>query len=612
MSTNPETYDAVFLGGGLSSSMMARYLKREHPELKILILEKNTDTHYNPGESTVGVAGLFLIRDLGLSTYCYQNHLPKCGLRYFFHERENGNGTEFDVRTCSEIGPNMMPIIPTFQVDRKRLDRDLWDLNREIGIEMETGAPVTDVEIGEGQTPHTVEWEKDGEKRTSRSRWIVNSLGRSRASKIGQLFDRLSPPTDDEEHLVAGAWGRFTNTQDIDLLGDEAWRKRVGFTSRYLSTNHFMGRGFWIWEIPIGEGVVSWGIVYDKTIVRDLTKREAFVEFLNEQPFVKTLLDGSEMLDFQSHPHLTYKRKDFCSTDGWAIVGDAHGFLDPFYSPGSDVLTRQAYLLQHLIPQKDPEKLAGAVDLVNEYTWFEYDLVKLLYKDQYNGFGSYELFNMKSLWDFHSYTNRLVWYFLDKKYKDAAFVRKELQNKDKTIALTQAVQEGFTALATHLTETGEYERKNLGEYSLRQNRFRMEEEMLVGYDDDVSINSHFNLCKLTVSELVECRFGIQGFLTSKLAQHKLSAAALSSFKLSEDWFTSICDKVAKDVQRQLETRFGANGLQVAVDGESFSQPLPKGLDAAPAEVKDYAAALWQEKAVNPVIDALITGPPTHG
>ncbi len=612
MSTNPETYDAIFLGGGLSSSLMARYLKREHPELEILILEKNTDTHYNPGESTVGVASLFLIRDLGLSTYCHQRHLPKCGLRYFFHQRENGAGADFDLTTCSEIGSNMMPIIPTFQVDRKRLDRDLWDLNREIGIEMEAGALVTDVEIGEGQTLNTVEWSKDGVQRTSKARWIINSLGRMRDSKIGDLFDRLSPPTDDTEHLTAGAWGRFTNTQDIDLLGDEEWRAKVGFTSRYLSTNHFMGRGFWIWEIPIGEDVVSWGIVYDKTIIRDLTKREDFVDFLNEQPFVKILLDGSDMLDFQSHPHLTYKRKAFCSTDGWAIVGDAHGFLDPFYSPGSDVLTRQAYLLQHLVPQKDPEALAGAVDLVNEYTWFEYNLVKILYRDQYNGFGSYEIFNIKSLWDFHSYTNRLVYYFMDKKYKDAEFVRKELQNKDRTIALTKAVQDGFTALATHLTETGKYERQNLGEYSLRQNRFRMEEDILLGYDDDVSVNSHFNLCKLTVSELVECRFDIGGFLTSKLAQHKLSAAALSTFELSEEWLDSICGRVAKDLQRQLETRFGANGFQVTVSGESFSQPLPGGLDDAPAEVKEYAAELWQEKAVNPVVDALITGPSKSG
>ncbi len=608
MSTNPEPYDAVFLGGGLSSSLMARYLKREHPDLRILILEKNTDTHYNPGESTVGVTGIFFIRDLGLSTYCYLNHLPKCGLRYFFHDRENGNGADFDVTACSEIGPNILPIIPTFQVDRKRLDRDLWDLNREIGIEMETGSLVTDVEIGEGATLHRVVREHEGETKVAETRWVINSLGRMRGSKVTDLFNRLSPPTNDTEHLTAGAWGRFSGTKDIDQLGDEAWRQKVGFTSRYLSTNHFMGRGFWIWAIPIGEEVVSWGIVYDKTIIRDLTRAEAFVEFLNEQPFCKTLLEGSEMLDFQSHPHLTYKRESFCSADGWAIVGDAHGFLDPFYSPGSDVLTRQAYLLDHLVPQRDPEKLEAAVDLVNEYTWFEYDLVKILYHNQYNGFGSYELFNIKSLWDFHSYTNRLVWYFLDRKYADAEFVKKELQNKEKTIQLTRAIQSGFTALATHLSETGQYERHNLGEYSLRQNRFRMEEDMLVSYDDDVSIVSHFNLCKLTVSELIECRFDIEGFQTSKMAQHALSAAALMGFELSEDWFTSLCGSIAGDMELQLKTKFGDNGFHVAVDAESFSLPRPKGLQEAKSEVQAYAAELWQEKSLNPVSAVLLSGP----
>ena len=56
------------------------------------------------------------------------------------------------------------------------------------------------------------------------------------------------------------------------------------------------------------------------------------------------------------------------------------------------------------------------------------------------------------------------------------------------------------------------------------------------------------------------------------------------------------------------TKFGANGYHVTVDAESFSQPIPKGLEASPEEVKSYATALWQEKAVNSVADALITGP----
>jgi flavin-dependent dehydrogenase len=605
MSTISDHYDAVFLGGGLASGMMARYLKREHPELNILVVEKNTTTHYNPGESTVGVAGMFFIRDLGLSTYLYVNHLPKCGLRYLFHDRETHNGAPFDVTACSEIGPNILPIFPTFQVDRKRLDEDLWRLNKEIGIEVETGTLVTDVEFGEGDALHKVHVSSNGEDRTIETRWVVNSLGRG--SKTNEMFDRLSPITIDDEHLAAGAWGRFTNTKDIDLLGDDAWRKKVGYTARYLSTNHFMGRGFWIWAIPIGNEVVSWGIVYDKNIIQDLTQQDAFVEFLKEQPLVAELLEDAEIVDFQSHPHLTWKRESLCSTDRWACVGDAHGFLDPFYSPGCDVLSRQAYLLEHLIPEQSPEQLKEKVDLINEYAWHEYDLVKLLYKDQYNGFGSFEIFNIKSLWDFHSYTNRLLWYFFDRKYRDGEFIKAALKTKDKTMELTAAIQDGFRDLALYLTETGQYERQNLGKYSLRQNRFRIEEEMLTGYDDAISVNNHFQICKFTVSELIESRFEIDGFRTNLIAQHELSVAELSGFKLNEAWLETFCGKVAHDLERQLHDKFGANGYHVTVDAESFSQPIPKGLETSPEEVKNYATDLWQEKAVNSVVDSLITG-----
>ena len=70
-------YDIIFLGGGLASNLIARFLQKKNPDRKILVLEKNTEAHHNPGESTVGVTGLFMIRELGLSTYCYLNHLPK-------------------------------------------------------------------------------------------------------------------------------------------------------------------------------------------------------------------------------------------------------------------------------------------------------------------------------------------------------------------------------------------------------------------------------------------------------------------------------------------------------------------------------------------------------
>ena len=64
---NPH-YDIIFLGGGLASNLIARYLQKKYPDFKILVLEKNIKAHHNPGESTVGVTGLFMILNLTLST----------------------------------------------------------------------------------------------------------------------------------------------------------------------------------------------------------------------------------------------------------------------------------------------------------------------------------------------------------------------------------------------------------------------------------------------------------------------------------------------------------------------------------------------------------------
>ena len=104
MDTNVREADVVFVGGGISAQLISRYLKIKFPQKRVMILERNTTGKWSPGESTVGVAGLFLIRDLGLSTYCYLNHLPKNGLRYFFQDSEQ----KTNVEECSEIGSNIL------------------------------------------------------------------------------------------------------------------------------------------------------------------------------------------------------------------------------------------------------------------------------------------------------------------------------------------------------------------------------------------------------------------------------------------------------------------------------------------------------------------------
>ena len=193
------------------------------------------------------------------------------------------------------------------------------------------------------------------------------------------------------------------------------------------------------------------------------------------------------MLDFQSAEQLSYRREKFCHADHWAFIGESFGFIDPFYSPGSDVISRQAYLLEHLLNSKE-DKLQKEVSIVNQYCHYEFDLIRELYVGQYEGFGSFDVFNIKGLWDFHTYSNRMIWNFYDERFKDMGFIKREVDAAPVTLKLTRAIQQGFRTLSKYLQETGTYYNHNRDLF-FRQNRFRNEEDILLHYDEARSLRS---------------------------------------------------------------------------------------------------------------------------
>ncbi len=48
-----------------------------------------------------------------------------------------------------------------------------------------------------------------------------------------------------------------------DWSDDPTWQARVPTGERWMSTNHLMGKGYWVWLIPLGSGSTSIGIVAD-------------------------------------------------------------------------------------------------------------------------------------------------------------------------------------------------------------------------------------------------------------------------------------------------------------------------------------------------------------
>ncbi len=539
-----EHYDIVFLGGRFSGGLCARFMKLNFKDKKILILEKNEKLNWCPGESTVGVAGLFLVRELGLSTYCYLNHLPKNGFRFLFNDSKK----LFSVESCSEIGGKMLPVIPTFQIDRARFDMDLWELNREIGIDVCVGVDICNIVINP-KGNHQITFSKNGKNYDVSCEWLVNSAGR--ASSIEKYFQDLNPVISEGEQMTSSAWGRFSNVADIDLLGNEQWREKAGFSSRYLSTTHFMKEGSWTWHIPIDRGVVSFGIVYDKRVITDDTKsREGFLKLIKKNPFVNKLLENAELLDFQENSQLDFKRQYFALPEKVIFIGEGFGFIDPLYSQGSDIISRQCYMLKHLIESGDQYEPKRQV--INQFINNEYEYIHLLYKNQYSGFGSFKVYNIKSKWDFFSYTNRLVWLFYSKKYANFDWLEHELENHFLTMRLTKSIQNGFIELSKHLKSHDDFETMNTNQYSSKHVRFVFEELILASkYNDRFARQNHFSICKLSICELIQERFQVKNLVNNKLFQELITFTAILEFQLSEKWLLEFLESVTLNLKNKI-------------------------------------------------------------
>lgn len=612
MDENVREADIVFVGGGISAQLVSRYLKIKFPQKRIMILERSTTGKWSPGESTVGVAGLFLIRDLGLSTYCYLNHLPKNGLRYFFQDPEQ----KTHVEKCSEIGSNVMPIFPTFQIDRKRFSEDLWKMNSELGIEIKLGAEVQNCQITEGAVSNNLSYQHEGNTYSLDCDWLIHATGRS--GKILPNLHSNNPVTIDSDHSISAAWGRYTKVGDLDLLGSKLWRKRVGFTSRYLSTIHCMGKGYWIWIIPIGNNIVSFGVVYDRKIINQnslesLGTSLGFNKFIRQNSVISQLLENSEMLDFQAAEQLSYRREKFCHSNHWAFIGESFGFIDPFYSPGSDVISRQAYLLEHLL-NTNVDQLAENVSLINQYCHYEFDLIRQLYVGQYEGFGSFDIFNIKGLWDFHTYSNRMIWNFFDERFNDLSFIRREVNAAPVTLKLTNSIQQGFIALSKFLQENGIYYRHNQELYSLRQNRFRNEEDILLRYDEARSLEEHMNICQLCICEMLNLRFALTGLERLGFVQENLSFSVMQNFELSENWMHKFCVRLSKSLSRHIKRQLNEK-IEINIRVGDFMLDIPKStFDDIPGnclqrnEVLQLISDIWTSPSTNRVLDDLVNVP----
>ena len=242
------------------------------------------------------------------------------------------------------------------------------------------------------------------EDATVKCRWVVDGTGRRRMlqKKLG-----LSTPNG---HNASAAWFRMEGRIDVDDLvapAQEQWHERMPTRTRYYSTNHLMGHGYWVWLIPLGSGNTSIGIVTSQDIhpISQFNNYELAYQWLQKhEPRLADYLGNQQPLDFLCYKNYSYSSHQVVSSERWTCIGEAGVFVDPFYSPGSDFICMGNMMTEALIVADLNGTLTReyAEDLNALFLAVNDGFVDL-YRNSYDVFGTTHVMSAKILWDWAIY-----------------------------------------------------------------------------------------------------------------------------------------------------------------------------------------------------------------
>jgi flavin-dependent dehydrogenase len=393
--------DVVIIGGALAGAATAILLLRKKPELKVLIVEKSAAFTRRVGEATVEVSAYFLCRVLGLTQYMNETQLVKQGMRFWFANEKTTTLAE-----CAEIGGKYLSRIPAFQVDRSSLDEEVLRRARALGAEVLRPATVTSVTLNSGGE-QAVSIRTGDSSMSVAARWVVDASGV--AAMLARQNHWWQPNT---EHPTTAVWARWTGVKDWD--GEELAEKFPEWSMachgvRGTATNHIVGPGWWAWVIPLKGGDVSIGVVFDQRLV-DWPEGgglgERLKDFLMKHPAGRELLSDAQVREGDIHwrKNLPYFSTTYAG-DGFALVGDAAGFIDPFYSPGMDWIAFTASAATSLITaERNGEPVQPLVAQMNRRFVMSYRRwFTALYKDKYEYMAEFDLMRIGFMMDLGFY-----------------------------------------------------------------------------------------------------------------------------------------------------------------------------------------------------------------
>jgi len=303
--------DVVVIGGGPAGSTVSALIAQHG--YKVRLFERERFPRFHIGESLIPET-YWVLKRLGMLKKMQQSHFVK----------------KYSVQFVNASGKLSAPFYfwdnkphecsQTWQVVRSEFDLMMLNNAREHGVEAHEGVRVRDV-LFDGRRAVGVKIQlADGTQREVRARVVVDASGQS-----GLVQNKFKQRV----------WDPILNKGAIWTYWQGAYRDKgrdEGATMVLQTANR---RG-WFWYIPLHDDRVSVGVVapFDYLFKGRASHEQTYNEEVERCPAIKErVASGRRITGYFATKDYSYRGTQVAG-DGWVLVGDAFGFLDPLYSSG--------------------------------------------------------------------------------------------------------------------------------------------------------------------------------------------------------------------------------------------------------------------------------------